>query len=115
MTILRALLLLFPVTGFACCAWAFVDVLVRPPILFRVAGVSKAQRATWFAVMAGAIAMCATLVGLGAHGRVVGLACLFVGEPIGLVGLAVATWYLVVVRGWISAQVQFAELRSTWG
>ena len=101
MTILRALLLLFPVTGFACCAWAFVDVLVRPPILFRVAGVSKAQRATWFAVMAGAIAMCATLVGLGAHGRVV--------------GLAVATWYLVVVRGWISAQVQFAELRSTWG
>jgi hypothetical protein len=114
-TVLWVMLLVFPVMGFASCVWALVDVLARPRALLRVAGVSVAKRAFWFAVILAALAMCGALMGLGGHGRMVGLACFFIGEPLGLIGLAVATWYLTVVRGWVSAQLRFAELRSTEG
>jgi hypothetical protein len=109
------MLLFFPVMGFASCAWALVDVLARPSALLRTAGVSKTKRAFWFGVVAAVIAICGALIAFGGHARVVGLGCLFIGEPMGMLGLAVATWYFAVVRGWVSAQLHFAKLGSAKG
>jgi hypothetical protein len=109
------MLLLFPITGFASCLWGFVDVLTRPAALLRVAGVSKSKWSCWFAAIPILLAMLGGLIGLGASGRILGLGYLLVGEPAGFIGFAMATWYFLVVRRWVSAQLGFAELRSAGG
>jgi hypothetical protein len=103
------ILLLLPSAGLAVCASAFIDVVTRPAILFRVAGLSKRKRASWFALLAVVTFLCLAVDGLGRPDHFLGLGCLFGMELFGTVGLVVAVWYLFISRKWISAQLRFAE------
>jgi len=104
------MLLLFPATGLITCVSALVDVITRPAILFRVAGVSRRKRVSWFAFLALMTCVCLTVVGLWRPDHFLGLGCLFGMEAFGATGSFVAIWYLFISRRWISAQLQFAEL-----
>jgi hypothetical protein len=103
------MLLFFPAAGLAVCVSAFIDVISRPAILFRVAGVSRRKRASWFAFLALVTCLCLAVVGLGRPDHFLGLGCLFGMEAFGAIELIVATWYLFISRKWISAQLRFAE------
>jgi formate-dependent nitrite reductase membrane component NrfD len=103
------ILLFFPTAGFAICAWAFIDVVTRPAILFRVAGVSKRKRVSWFALLAVVTCLCLAVVGLGRPDHFLGLGCLFGTEVVGTIGVVVSAWYLFISRKWICAQLRFAE------
>jgi hypothetical protein len=104
-----AILLFFPVVGLIACVWAFFDVLVRPAVMLRVAGVSRRKRAFWFAILAVAICLCAAVVGLGHPNHFLSIGCGLGIEVFGAVGLAVASWYLLIVRRWIAAQLHLAQ------
>jgi hypothetical protein len=109
MTNLWFILLVFPSAGLAVCVSAFIDVVSRPAILFRVAGISKRKRASWFAFLAAATSLCLAVVGLGRPDHFLGLGCLLGMELFGAIGLVVAVWYLFISRKWVSAQLRFAE------
>jgi hypothetical protein len=111
MSNLWVILLFFPIEGSAVCVWAFVDVVTRPAILFRVAGTSKRKRAAWFALLAVVTLLCLAGVGLGRPDRFVALGCDFGVELFGAIGFTVATWHLFISRKWVSAQLRFAERR----
>jgi formate-dependent nitrite reductase membrane component NrfD len=109
MSNLWVILLFFPVAGILACVCAFVDVATRPAILFRVAGVSKRKRVSWFALLAVVTSLCLAVVGLGRPDRLLALGCDFGTELFGTIGFVVASWYLFISRSWISAQLRFAE------
>jgi hypothetical protein len=103
------ILLLFPIGGLVACVWALFDVLFRPEILFRVAGISKRKRVFWFTLLAVAISLSAAIVGLGRLDHFLALGCLFSGEVFGATGIVLAGWYLLIDRKWVSAQLRFAK------
>jgi hypothetical protein len=109
MSNLWLILLFLPGAGLAVCTSAFIDVVTRPAVLFRVAGVSRRQRAFWFAVLGSVTFLCLAIAGLGRPDHFLGLGCLFGMEIFGAIGLVVAAWYLLISRRWISAQLRFAE------
>jgi hypothetical protein len=109
MSSLWLMLLFFPTAGFVACVSALIDVATRPAILFRVAGVSRRKRASWFAFLALLTVLCLAVVGFGRADHFLGLGCLFGMEAFGATGFAVATWYLFISRRWISAQLRFAQ------
>jgi hypothetical protein len=106
-----AILLFFPIAGLAICVWAFIDVVTRPAVLFRVAGVSKRKRVSWFALLAVVTSVGLGVVGLGRPDHFLALGCDLGAEIFGAIGLFVAAWYLVISRKWISAQLRLAERR----
>jgi hypothetical protein len=105
------MLLFFPIAGLTACVVALIDVAARPAILFRLAGVSKRNTASWFTFLAGVTCLCVSVVGLGRPDHFLGLGCLFGMEVFGVVGFVVAAWYLLISRRWISARLRFAERR----
>ena len=103
------MLLLFPGAGLVVCVSAFIDVVTRPEILFRVAGVSRRKRVSCFASLSLMTCLCVAVVGLGRPDHFLGLGCLFGMEAFGAIGSVVSSWYLFISRRWISAQLRFAE------
>ncbi len=105
-------ILFFPIAGFAACAWALLDILPRPAVQFRVAGISKRNRVWLFALMGFGIGMIAAVFGLGGTNHFLGLGLFFSGEILGIMGLLAAAWYLLPVRRWLGAQLRFAKPSS---
>jgi hypothetical protein len=102
----------FPIMGFAACTWALLDVLQRPAVQFRAAGISKRKRISYFAAIGFSIGLIATVFGLGRTDHFFGLGLFFSAQILGIVGLLAAAWYLFPVRRWLGAQLQFA--RPSW-
>jgi hypothetical protein len=105
----------FPVTGFAGCAWALSDVLQRPAVQFRAAGMSKPKRVWCFALIGAAIGVIGTTFGIGDTNHFLGLGLFFSGEILGAMGLLAAAWYLLSVRRWLGAQLTFVRPSSPEG
>jgi hypothetical protein len=103
------MLLVVPIGGLAASVWACVDVLLRPALVFRVAGLSKRTRVLRFTCLAVAISLAAAIVGLGRPNHFLGVGCFFSGEVFGAMGIARAGWYLLIDRKWVSAQLRFAQ------
>jgi hypothetical protein len=99
----------FPVTGCAACVWALLDVLQRPSVQFRVAGMSKPKRAWGFGIIGVAIATIAAVFGFGGTNHFLGLGLFFSAQCLGAMGLLSAAWYLLAVRRWLGAQLRFAK------
>ena len=94
--------------GFAACAWALSDMVLRPAVQFRVAGMSKRTRVWCYLAIGLGIALIAAVFGFGGTGHLLGLGLFFSGEVLGIVGVLAAAWYLVAVRRWLDAQLRFA-------
>jgi formate-dependent nitrite reductase membrane component NrfD len=103
------MLLVVPIGGLAASGWALLDVLLRPALVFRVAGISKRRRVLWFTFLAVAISLAVAIVGLGRPDHFLGLGCFFSGEVFGVIGIDLAGWYLLIERKWVSAQLRFAQ------
>ncbi len=102
----------FPVVGFVACIWALFDVLRRPAVQFRVAGMSKRKRLWSFALIGLGIGLIAAIFGLGGTNHFLGLGLFFSAEILGIVGLLAAAWHMFPVRRWLDAQLRFARPNS---
>jgi len=108
-------ILFFPTMGFAACAWVLSDVLLRPAVQFRVAGMSKERRAWYFALIGLGIGLIGAVFAFGGTNHLLGLGLFLSGEVLGIMGVVSAAWYLLPVRRWLDAQLRFARASSSEG
>jgi len=101
-------ILFFPIVGFTASIWGLLDVLQRPAVQFRAAGMSRQRRARCFAAIAFSIGIIATVFGFGGTNHFFGLGLFLSGEVLGAVGITAAAWYRLSVRPWLDAQLRFA-------